>query len=110
MILIPITENMPPTIEQNWLSNLAEKFEINWVKKISGVMKYIRILEVGILDDFFDLVELHTKKDLLWDEDLAKVTDTTSGQVQQFMEHLIRARAMLQQLSTSLVKYQVHAV
>jgi hypothetical protein len=34
----------------------------------------------------------------------------TPGQVQQFMEHPIKARAMLQQLSARIVKYQAHAV
>jgi len=76
-------------------------------------MKDIGLLEFDTPDDFVelhDIVESHTKKDSSWAERLAKVTDTTLGQVQQFMEHPIRAWAMLLQLSTSLVKYQVHAI
>jgi hypothetical protein len=76
-------------------------------------MKDIRLPEFGMPDDFVDLrdiVESHTKKDSSWAERLAKVTDTVPGQVQQFMEHPIKARAMLQQLSASLVKYQVHVI
>jgi hypothetical protein len=76
-------------------------------------MKDIKLPEFGTPDDFIDLrdiVESHAKQDSSWAERLAKVTDTTTGQVQQFLEHPISARAVLQQLSTSLVKYQVHAV
>ena len=32
------------------------------------------------------------------------------GQIQQFMEHLIKARAVLQRLSAKIVKYREHAV
>jgi hypothetical protein len=32
------------------------------------------------------------------------------GQVQQFMEHLIKAQTMLQQLSARIVKYRARAV
>jgi hypothetical protein len=77
-------------------------------------MKDIRLPEFGTPDDFIDLrdiVKSHTKKDSSWAEEIAKVTDTREpGQVQQFMEHPIKARAMLQQLSASLVKYQAHAI
>jgi hypothetical protein len=38
------------------------------------------------------------------------VIDTSPGQVQKFMEHLMKAQTMLQQLNTSLVKYRSHAV
>jgi hypothetical protein len=64
-------------------------------------------------EDFVDLrniVESHTKQDSSWAEEIAKVTYTTPGQVQQFMEHPIKAQAMLQQLSASLVKYRAHAI
>jgi hypothetical protein len=69
--------------------------------------------EFGTPDNFVDLcdiVESHTKQDSLWVEELAKMTDTVPGQVQRFMEHPIRARTVLQQLNTSLVKYQMHAM
>jgi hypothetical protein len=76
-------------------------------------MKDIRLPEFGMPDDFVDLRDIfksNTEKDSSWDEEIAKVTDTTLGQVRQFMEHPIKARAMLQQLSASIVKYQAHAV
>jgi hypothetical protein len=53
-------------------------------------MKDIGLPEFGNPDNFVDLcdiVESHTKQDLLWAKELAKVTDTTPGQVQRFMEH-----------------------
>ena len=62
-------------------------------------MKDIGLLEFGTPDNFVDLcniVKFNTKQDLLWVEDLAKVADTMPGQVQIFMEHLIRAQTMLQ--------------
>jgi hypothetical protein len=62
------------------------------------------------LFDLHNIVESHTKQYFSWDEELSKVTNTMPGQVQRFMEHPIRAWAVLQQLSASLVKYRVHAV
>jgi hypothetical protein len=54
--------------------------------------------------------QLHTEKDSLWAEEIAKVKDMSPGQVRQFTEHPIKSQAMLQQLSASLVKYWAHAV
>jgi len=76
-------------------------------------MKDIGLPDFGTPNDFIDLcdiVESHTKKDSSWVEKLAKVTDTAPGHVQQFMEHPINAWVVIQQLSTSLVKYRVHVV
>jgi hypothetical protein len=76
-------------------------------------MKDIRILKFGIPDDFVDLcdiVESHAKQDSLWVEELVEVTNTMIGQVQRFMEYLIRAQTVIQQLNTIMVKYQMHAV
>jgi len=76
-------------------------------------MKDIELPEFDRPDDFIDLcdiVESHTKQYYSWAKRLAKVTDTVPGQVQQFLEHSIRAWTVLQQLNTSLVKYRVHVV
>ena len=62
-------------------------------------MKDIGLLEFGKPDNFVDLcdiVESHAKQDLLWVEELAKVTNKSPGQVQRFMEHPIRAQTVLQ--------------
>jgi hypothetical protein len=62
-------------------------------------VKDIRLPEFGTADDFGDLcniVKLHIKQDSAWAEELAKVIDTVPGQVRQFMEHPIKAQAMLQ--------------
>jgi hypothetical protein len=94
-------------IQEQW-----DKCEKHW-EKINKVMKDIGLPEFGTPDNFIDLcdiVESHTKKDLLWVEELVKVDDTTPRQVQRFMEHSIRARDVLQKLNTSIVKYQAHAV
>jgi hypothetical protein len=88
------------------------KCEKNWIK-INRVMKDIGLPEFGTPDDFVDLrdiVKSHTEQDSSWAEEIAKVTDMAPGQVRQFMEHPIKARAMLQQLSASIVKYRAHAV
>jgi hypothetical protein len=72
-------------------------------------MKDIGLPEFGTPDKFIDLsdvVKLHAKQDSLWTEELAKMTDARPGQVQQFTEPPIRARTMLQQLNSSLVKYR----
>jgi hypothetical protein len=76
-------------------------------------MKDIGLPEFGTPDKFIDLsdiVKLHAKQDSIWTEELAKMTDARPGQVQRFAEPPIRARTMLQQLNSSLVKYRVHAV
>jgi hypothetical protein len=94
-------------IQEKWA-----KCEKNWIK-INRVMKDIRLPEFGTPDDFVDLrdiVKSHVEQDSSWAEEIAKVTDTMPGQVRQFMEHPIKSRAMLQQLSTSIVKYRVQAV
>jgi hypothetical protein len=61
--------------------------------------------------DLRDIIKSHTEQDSSWAEEITKVIDTREpGQVRQFMEHPIKAQAMLQQLSASLVKYRAHAV
>jgi hypothetical protein len=76
-------------------------------------MKDIELPEFNTPDKFFDLsdvVKLYAKQDSLWTEQLAKMTDVRLGEVKRFAEPLIRARTMLHQLNSSLVKYQAHAV
>jgi hypothetical protein len=76
-------------------------------------MKDIGLPEFDTPDDFFDLrdiIKSHTEKESSWPKEITKVTDMAAGQVQQFMKHPIKARAMLQQLSASIVKYRAHAV
>jgi hypothetical protein len=76
-------------------------------------MKDIGLPEFGDPDNFIDLCDIvgsHAKQDSLWAKELAKVTDTSPGQVQRFMEHPMKAQTVLQQLNTSLVKYRAHAV
>jgi hypothetical protein len=76
-------------------------------------MKDIGLPEFGDPENFIDLcdiVESHAKNDSLWAEELVKVTNTSPGQVQIFMEHPMKAQVVLQQLNTILVKYRVHAI
>jgi hypothetical protein len=67
--------------------------------KINKIMKDVRLPEFGTPDNFIDLsdmVKLHVEQDSLWTEESAKIADARSGQVQQFTEHPIRSRTMLQ--------------
>jgi hypothetical protein len=76
-------------------------------------MKDSGLPEFGTPDEFIDLSDvfkLYVEQDSLWTEEFAKITDARPGQVQQFAEHPIRARTMLQQLNFSLEKYRAHAV
>jgi hypothetical protein len=76
-------------------------------------MKDAKFPKFNTPDNFIDLsdvVKLHAEQDSLWTEEFAKIVDARPGQVQQFAEHPIRARTMLQQLNSSLVKYRAHAV
>jgi hypothetical protein len=81
--------------------------------KINRVMKDIGLPKFSTLNDFVnlhDIVKSHTDQDSSWVEEIEKVADMALGQVRQLMEHLIKARVMLQQLSASIVKYWAHVV
>jgi hypothetical protein len=76
-------------------------------------MKYVGLLEFNTHDnliDLSDMVKLHAEQDALWTEEFEKIADARPGQVQQFTEHPIKSRTMLQQLNSSLVKYRVNEV
>jgi hypothetical protein len=94
-------------IQEQWA-----KCQKHW-GKINKVIKNVGLPKFDTPDEFInlsDVFKIHVEQDSLWAEECAKVTDAKPGQVQQFTEHPIRARAMLQQLNSSLVKYLVHAV
>jgi hypothetical protein len=76
-------------------------------------MRDISLPEFDTPDDFVDLhdiVKSHVEQDSSWAKEIEKVEDVALGQVQQFMEHLIKDRAMLQQLSAKIVKYWTQVV
>jgi hypothetical protein len=80
-------------IQEKWA-----KCEKTWIK-INQVMKDIELPDFGTPNDFVDLhdiVKSYVKQDSSWVEEITKVTDMMLGQVRQFMEHLIKSRAMLQ--------------
>jgi hypothetical protein len=94
-------------IQEKWVD-----CERSWTK-INQAMRDIDLLEFGTPDDFVDLhdmVKLHAKHDSSWATEIEKVANMASGQVQQFMEHPIKARIVLQQLSAKVVKYRARAV
>ena len=76
-------------------------------------MKDISLPKFDSPEDFVDLhdiVKLHVEQDLSWAAKIEKVANMAPGQVQQFMEHLIKARTVLQQLSVKVVKYRAWVV
>jgi hypothetical protein len=88
------------------------KCEKSWTK-INQEMRDISLPEFDTTDDFVDLhnmVKSHAEQDSSWASEIAKVADMAPGQVQWFIEHPIKSRAMLQQLSARIVKYWAHAV
>jgi hypothetical protein len=94
-------------IQEKWV-----ECEKSWTK-INRAMRDIGLPEFGTPDDFVDLrdiVKSHAEQDSSWAVEIEKVADMVPGQVQQFMEHPIKARAMLQQLSARIVKYRARAV
>jgi hypothetical protein len=71
-------------------------------------MKDVGLPEFNTPDEFTnlrDVFKTHSIQYSFWAEECAKVTDANPGQVQQFVGHLNNARAMMQQLNSSLVKY-----
>jgi hypothetical protein len=65
----------------------------NWTK-INWTMRDISLPEFDTPDNFVDLhdiVKLHVEQDSLWVAEIAKVANMAPSQVQQFMEHPIKA-------------------
>jgi hypothetical protein len=94
-------------IQEKWA-----ECEKSWTK-INRAMRDIDLLEFGTPADFVDLrdiVKSHAEQDSSWDAEIEKVADMVLEKVQQFMENPIKARAMLQQLSARIVKYQAQAL
>jgi hypothetical protein len=76
-------------------------------------MKDIKFPEFGNPSEFIDirnLLKMYVEQDSLWVEECAKVADARLGQVRQFTEHPIRAKTILQQLNSTLIKYRAHAM
>jgi hypothetical protein len=67
--------------------------------KINREMRDIGLPEFDTPGDFVDLcdiVKLHVEQDSPWVVEIEMVANMVSGQVQQLMEHPIKARTMLQ--------------
>jgi hypothetical protein len=76
-------------------------------------MKDIGLPEFGSPEDFVDLhdiVKRHAEQDSVWEVEIVQVVSMTPGQVHNFMEHLIKARAVLQRLSAKVIKYREWAI
>jgi hypothetical protein len=81
--------------------------------KINKIMKDINLPEFGNPSDFIDIINvlnMYVEQDSLWAKECEKVADVRLGQVTEFTEHLIRAKTMLQQLNSTLIKYGAHVV
>jgi hypothetical protein len=86
--------------------------EKGW-EKINLEMKGINLPEFVSPEDFVDLhniVKRHEEQDSTWIMEIAHVASMALGQIKQFMEHPIKARAALQRLSIQTVKYRERAV
>jgi hypothetical protein len=62
-------------------------------------MKNIGLPEFGSPEDFVnldDIVKQHAEQDSTWTAEIAKVARMDLGQVQQFIEHPITTRVVLQ--------------
>ena len=76
-------------------------------------MKGIGLPELGSLKNFFDLhdiVKRHAEQDSTWTAEITQVESMVPGQIQKFMEHPIKARAVLYWLSIKIVKYKEQEV
>jgi hypothetical protein len=76
-------------------------------------MKDISLLEFVSPEDFVnlhDIVKQHAEHDSAWEVDIMQVVSMTPGQVQNFMEHLIKNRAILHRLSAKVIKYRERAI
>jgi hypothetical protein len=69
-------------------------------------MKDIGLPDFGSPEDIVDLhdiVKRHAEQDSAWGVEITKVESMTLGQIHKFMEHLIKARAVLQHLSVKVI-------
>jgi hypothetical protein len=76
-------------IQEKWVD-----CERSWVK-INQEMKDIGLPEFNSPEDFVnlhDIVKQHAEQDSVWTTEIEKVASMVASQVQQFMEHLIKAR------------------
>jgi hypothetical protein len=79
-------------IQEKWVD-----CERSWTKINQG-MRDIGLPEFGSPEDFVDLhdiVKQHAEQDSSWTAEIEKVENMVPGQVQQFMEHPIKARTIL---------------
>jgi hypothetical protein len=79
-------------IQEKWA-----ECEKSWTS-INRAMRDIGLPKFGTHDDFVylhDIVKLHVEQDSLWVTKIEKLANMAPGQVQQFMEHLIKAQTML---------------
>jgi hypothetical protein len=88
------------------------KCQKHW-EKINNVMTDIKLPKFENPSEFIDrrnLLKMYAEQNSLWVEECTKVTDAKLGQVRQFTKHPIRAKTMLQQLNSTLIKYRAHAM
>jgi hypothetical protein len=94
-------------IQEKWVECKKSWTKINRAKRDTDLPEF------GTPKDFVDLhdiVKLHVEQDSSWVAEVAKVADMVPRQVHNFMEHPIKARTVLQQLSARIVKYRAWAV
>jgi hypothetical protein len=60
--------------------------------------------------DLHDIVKRHAEQDSTWTVEITQVERMTPTQIQQFMEHSIKARVVLQRLSAKIIKDKEQAV
>jgi hypothetical protein len=80
-------------IQEKWV-----ECERSW-SNINRAMRDIALPKFNTPEDFVDLhdiVKLHVEHNSSWAADIEKVENMALGQVQQFMEHSIKAQTMLQ--------------
>jgi hypothetical protein len=109
-------------LAEQWVKMAQEphhEIQEKWAKcersrtKINQAMRGIDFPEFGTPEDFVDLhdiVKLHAEQVSLGPTEIEKVANMVRGEVQQFMEHLIKAHTVIQQLSAKVVKYQAQAM
>jgi hypothetical protein len=88
------------------------KCEKGW-EEINQETKGIGLLEFGSPEDFVDLhaiVKRHLEQDSAWEVEISHVASMTLGQIQHFMEHLIKDHAILRCLSAKIIKYREREV
>jgi len=102
-----MAEEAQQNISERWTECKKSWIKINWE------MNDINLQNFGSPEDFsnlHDIVKRHVEHESTWEVEIVQVASMTLSHVQKFMEHPIKARAILHRLSTKMIRYRERTI